>query len=121
HYFEFETDDDAQIAALATWFSDAAAIGTGGSNIEMPCAAGAWAFDPANDATNAGFVRDEGAVLVLIFISDEPDQTPSTISGMPGGQVMLQKVATAKAGCGGLDCVVAGGFLPDQVCTNEAL
>src|SRR5690606_3171846 len=74
HYFEFNTDDNAQVTALETWFSQAAAIGTGGSNIEMTCAPAGWAFDPANDATNTGFLRDEGAVLVIFFMTDEPDQ-----------------------------------------------
>lgn len=121
YYFEFNTDDGAQVAALETWFSQAAAIGTGGSNIEMTCAPAGWAFDAANDATNAGFLRDEGAVLVIFFMTDEPDQTPVTIDGMPGGQVILQKVAAAKSGCGGLDCVIGGGFLLESVCTNQPL
>ncbi|MFO7562851.1 MAG: hypothetical protein R6X02_09440 [Enhygromyxa sp.] len=121
HYFEFNTDDVAQVAALENWFSAAAAIGTGGSNIEMMAAPAGWAFDSANDPTNAGFVRDEGAVLVIFFMTDEPDQTPTMIDGMPGGQAMLQKVAAAKAGCGGLDCVIGGGFLLESICQNQPL
>jgi hypothetical protein len=54
-------------------------------------------------------------------LDDEPDQTPTVIDGMPGGQAMLQKVAVAKAGCGGLDCVIGGGFLLDSVCQNQPL
>lgn len=121
HYFAFDTDDNAQVAALQTWFSQAAAIGTGGSNIEMTCAPAGWALDPANDASNAGFVRDEGAVLVIFFMTDEPDQTPSLIDGMPGGDAMLAKVAAAKAGCGGLDCVIGGGFLLESICADQPL
>jgi len=57
-----------QTAALEAWFDDAAAIGTGGSNIEMDLAPAGWAFDPANNATNAGFLRDEGAMLTEFFL-----------------------------------------------------
>lgn len=121
HYFDFNTDDAGQVAALESWFSQAAAIGTGGSNIEMTCAPAGWAFDDANNATNAGFLRDEGAVLVIFFMTDEPDQTPPMIDGMGGGQAMLQKVAAAKAGCGGLDCVIGGGFLLESICQNQPL
>ncbi|PRQ01211.1 hypothetical protein [Enhygromyxa salina] len=119
HYFGFNVGDAAQTAALETWFSDAAAVGTGGSNIEMSTAPAGWAFDPANNATNAGFVRDEGAVLVVFFMTDEPDQTPLMINGMSGGQAMLDKVAAAKSGCGGLDCVIGGGFLLESACNAQ--
>jgi hypothetical protein len=119
NYFEFNVGDAAQLDALASWFSDAAAIGTGGSNIEMTTAPAGWAFDPANDGANAGFVRDEGAVLVVFFMSDEPDQTPLMIDGLTGGQAMLDKVAAAKAGCGGLECVLGGGFLLESACNAQ--
>ncbi|PRQ03852.1 hypothetical protein ENSA5_12210 [Enhygromyxa salina] len=119
YYFSFDIGDAAQTEALKTWFSDAAAIGTGGSNIEMSTAPAGWAFDPANDATNAGFVRDEGAVLLVFFMQDEPDQTPSVIDGMSGGQAMLNKVAAAKQGCGGLECVIGGGFLLESPCNAQ--
>jgi hypothetical protein len=116
HYFEFTVGDD--VGPVAAWFADAAAVGTGGSNIEMETAPAGWFVDPANDATNAGFLRDEGAVLVVFFMTDEPDQTPLTIDGMPAGQAMLDKVAAAKAGCGGLDCVIGGGFLLESACSE---
>jgi hypothetical protein len=87
----------------------------------MMAAPAGWAFDSANDPTNAGFVRDEGAVLVIFFMTDEPDQTPALIDGMPGGQAMLAKVAAAKSGCGGLDCVLGGGFLLESICQNQPL
>jgi hypothetical protein len=121
NYFEFNTDDLGQLAALETWFADAAAIGTGGSNIEMTLAPAGWAFDPANNATNAGFLRDEGAVLVVFFMTDEPDQTPTMIDGQSGGQYVLDMVAGAKAGCGGLDCVIGGGFLLPSACQDQPL
>jgi hypothetical protein len=121
YYFEFNTDDIGQTAALEAWFDDAAAIGTGGSNIEMTVAPAGWAFDPANNATNSGFLRDEGSVLVVFFMTDEPDQTPVTIDGQPGGQHILDMVAAAKAGCGGLDCVIGGGFLLESACQDQPL
>lgn len=116
HYFELEIGEDT--GPLATWFADAAAIGTGGSNIEMETAPAGWFADSANAATNAGFLRDEGAVLVVFFMTDEPDQTPLQIDGMSGGQAMLAKVAAAKAGCGGLECVIGGGFLLESACSD---
>jgi len=121
HYFNFNTDDLGQLAALEAWFSSAAAIGTGGSNIEMTLAPAGWAFDAANDPTNAGFVRDEGAVLVVFFMTDEPDQTPVMIGNQTGGQFVLDQVAGAKAGCGGLECVIGGGFLEASACEDQPL
>lgn len=119
-YFEYVTGTGgAELAALEDWFSGAANIGTGGSNIEMSTAPTGWIADPANDATNAGFVRDEGAVLVVFFMQDEPDQTPLVIDGQPGGLAMLDKLVMAKAGCGGIDCIIAGGFLNEQACSAQ--
>jgi len=116
-YFEYVTGaGGAELAALEDWFSAAANIGTGGSNIEMSTAPTGWVADPANAATNAGFIRDEGAVLVVFFMQDEPDQTPLMIDGQPGGLAMLDKLVAAKSGCGGIDCIIAGGFLNEQAC-----
>ena len=119
-YFQYVTGTGgAELDALEAWFSDAAAIGTNGSNIEMSTAPTGWLADPANAATNAGFIRDEGAVLVVFFMQDEPDQTPLQIDGQPGGMAMLDKLVTAKAGCGGIDCIIAGGFLNEQACAAQ--
>ena len=78
-----------------------------------------WAVDPANDGTNDGFLRDAGAVTVVFFMQDEPDQTPLDIDGQNGGEAMLAKLAKAKSGCGGLDCIVAGGFTNPDLCGSE--
>jgi len=119
-FFEFTTDGGAaQLADLEAWFSAAATIGEGGSNIEMSAAPVGWVADPANDATNGGFIRDKGAVLVVFFVQDEPDQTPMTIDGQPGGQFVLDRIAAAKAQCGGTDCIVAGGFLNANACNAD--
>lgn len=113
-YFEINTGaGPMELEALATWFSEAANIGESGSQVEMSAAAAGWAADPANDATNAGFLRDEGAVLVVFFIQDEPDQTP-----MSAAADLVSKIEAAKAGCGGMDCVVGGGFV-NQNCLPQ--
>jgi len=119
-YFEIDTDaPPAEVQALRDWFAAAANIGEGGSNIEMSSAAAAWATDPANATTNEGFLRDEGAVLVLFFLQDEPDQSDAPgLSMQETGAAMLDKIAAAKSACGGLECVVAGGFV-DQGCLDE--
>ena len=115
-FIAFDTDaPPSGLDAVANWFTAASAVGTGGSNLEMALAPAAWAFDPANAATNAGFLRDEGAVLVLFFVQDEPDQTPAE-AGIP--QEMIDRIAAAKSQCGGLDCVVAGGTV-NEGCLGE--
>jgi len=117
-YYAFDTDD-VDLSGVEQWFAGAANIGTGGSNIEMSTAPVAWVADAANAATNDGFIRDEGAVLVVFFMQDEPDQTPGTIDGQSGGAFALERVAAAKAGCGGTDCVIAGGFLASNACSAD--
>lgn len=122
-YFEIDTDAPAnEVQALRDWFSAAAHIGEGGSNVEMASAAAGWATDPANAGTNAGFIRDEGAVLVIFFLQDEPDQSDAPNMTMPEtGAAMLEKIAAAKTACGGLQCVVAGGFVQQSCLTENAL
>lgn len=118
-YYDIDTDaGPAELDALKAWFADAAKIGEGGSQIEMSAAAAGWVADPANAATNAGFIRDEGAVLAIFILQDEPDQTPHTIDGKPGGQAMLDKLIAAKALCGGEKCIIGGGFV-DTGCFGE--
>lgn len=116
-YFEFISGGD--LAGAEAWFSSAANIGEGGSNIEMYAAPVGWAFDPVNDPTNDGFLRDEGAVLVVFFLGDEPDQSPAQVEGTGTGAWVLERVAEAKAGCGGLQCVIAGGFLQENACSAD--
>jgi hypothetical protein len=108
--------DEKEFEALADWFRSAAAVGTGGSNIEMITAPVGWVAAPENDAVNHGFVRDRGTVMVAFFMQDEPDQTPSTIDGEPGGEALLERLAAAKAACGGVECIVAGGFTDLEAC-----
>jgi hypothetical protein len=105
-YFAGNTSASSDREALAQWFPDAAAsIGCDGGAFEFSAAAAAYALDPANAATNAGFVRDEGGVLVLFVLSNEVDQSPEDLS------VYADIVRGAKTGCGGDACIVTGGLL----------
>lgn len=102
-YFEAIVGQDS--ADLKTWFSQAAvAAGETGCSFEMMSAAAGYAFHPANAAFNAGFLRDEGAVLVIVVLTDEPDKSPE------GAATYHQMVVDAKAGCGGDDCVIVTGI-----------
>ncbi len=116
-FYDFDIGDDP--SGLQAWFASAVNIGEGGSNIEMATAPVAWVADAANDATNQGFIRDEGAVLVVFFLQDEPDQTPATIDGQGAGAFALSQLADAKAACGGTDCIIAGGFLEANACSAD--
>ena len=113
-YFQGSTFDDPQ--PLVDWFTAGALIGEGGSQVEMSGAAAAWATDPINDETNMGFIRDEGAVLVIFVVQDEPDQSP-----MGEAEALVQKIATAKETCGGMSCVVAGGFVQTECLPENPL
>jgi hypothetical protein len=114
YYYEIDTDaPQSEIDALSEWFAAAAHIGTGGSQVEMSAGPAGWAFHGANDSTNAGFLRDEGSVLVLFFLQDEPDQTPDGAA-----QSIVDMISAAKAGCGGMDCAVGGGAV-DVECLPE--
>lgn len=108
----FETTTDSNPAELVTWFSGAAtAAGEDGCSFEMPVAAAGWATDPANATTNDGFLRDEGGLFVVFFLTDEPDKSPESRS------VYGQMVLDAKAGCGGRKCVFVSGLIP--ACTID--
>lgn len=114
-YFEVDTSDAAGMAELDTWFSAAAtAVGCGVSSFEFNAAGAAWALHPDNAATNAGFVRDEGAALVLFVLSDEADQSLDVESL----EFLHDTVVAAKSGCGGDACVVGGGLF-SQFCTPD--
>lgn len=117
-YLEAQTDDANGIDQLKEWSGSLVLLGTGGSNIEMVTAPMAWVADPINDPTNAGFIRDEGAVAALFFLTDEFDQSPLELGGAPGGEVLLEKFLESKVGCGGARCVVAGGF-SSETCLEE--
>lgn len=111
HYFALNTDDDP--AALKAWFTAAAtAAGETGCSFEMPAAAAGWAADPATAPTNAGFIRDAGAVLVVFVLTDEPDKSPEPVSQW------VDKLVAAKQECGGKNCILASGLVPDFCYAN---
>ncbi len=108
YWFEANTSDDP--AALTQWFSGAAvAAGEQGCSFEMPVAAAGWATDPANAETNEGFIRDEGALLVVFFLTDEPDKSPEPES------VHADQLLAAKQACGGEQCIFVSGLIPDCI------
>jgi hypothetical protein len=112
--FEANTGDPGTRLPLMEWFANAAfSVDCDGGSFEFPTAAAAYAFDPVNAATNAGFVRDEGAVLVIFVLSDEVDQSPEGIDAY------REQVLAAKTGCGGEACVLTAGLL-DAGCVPSA-
>jgi hypothetical protein len=123
YYFEASTGDDS--SGLKTWFAGAAtAAGENGCTFEMPVAGASWAFTPPNVgdvlSTNDDFLRNEGTVLVLFFLTDEPDKSPETVA------IHRDRVLAAKQGCGGDEaddiCVVTAGFIPDcTISVNQKL
>ncbi len=109
-FFETTSDDDP--AALSTWFAEAAvAAGEDGCSFEMPVAAAGFAAHPSNAVTNQDFIRDESALLVVFFLTDEPDKSPES------REVYAEMVRNAKAGCGGDACVFVSGLIPE--CTLD--
>jgi len=112
HYFATNTSDKE--SGLKEWFSKAAvAAGEMGCSFEMSSAGAAYAFDPVNDATNKGFVRDEKAVLLLFVLSDEPDKSPEELSKY---QSLVRK---SKDGCGGDQCIVTSGLVTPCVIAGQ--
>lgn len=107
-WFEASSTDDP--AELTQWFSAAAtAAGESGCSFEMPVAAAGFAAHPANADTNAGFIRDEGALLVIFFLTDEPDKSPESET------IYADMILEAKTACGGADCVFIGGLAPSCI------
>ena len=108
-FFVSNTSEDS--APLKTWFTGAAiAAGEQGSSIEMPVAAAAFALDPVNAATNAGFVRDNDAILLIVFLTNDPD---ASLQPLADYEAM---VLAAKQNCP--ECVLTAGLLkacvPDE-------
>jgi hypothetical protein len=104
HFYATNTSGDK--TGLSQWFSGAAtAAGENGCSIEMASAAAGYVAHPANAATNAGFIRDEGAVLVVFVLSDEPDKSPEPV------QPYVDTLVQAKSQCGGDKCILAAGIV----------
>lgn len=107
-YFATNTSDDP--APLKAWFTGAA-IGAGeqGSSIETPVAAAAYATSPSNAAVNEGFLRDEDAVLLIVFLTNDPDASLEPL------KAYKDMVLAAKEGCGGDACVLTAGLIKSCV------
>jgi len=104
-YFSAWSHEDP--ALLGAWFQQAAmAVGTSGCTFEMPVAAAGFVAHPANATTNAGFLRDEEALLVVFVITDEPDKS------VEADELYRDMILEAKAGCGSEACVLVGGLGP---------
>lgn len=97
---------DPDSGPLQRWFVGAATeAGENGSNIEVPSAAASYAFDPLNQGSNSGFLRDDDTVLLLFFLTDEPDKSPEEL------EVYIERVVAAKSACGGATCVRTAGLI----------
>ncbi|MCH9680647.1 MAG: hypothetical protein K0V04_04365 [Deltaproteobacteria bacterium] len=105
-YFETRTDEQSARDELKAWFAGAIVeVGCSGGAFDFPVAAAGYALGPGNAAANEGFLRDEGAALALLVLTNETDHSP-------GGVGMYRDmVLDAKSGCGGEDCIVTAGLL----------
>ena len=121
-YFAADTGVPADRDALKAWFSQAALVGSSGGSFEYNACGAGHVFNPANAAANDGFVRDEGAVLMIFILSDEADQSYD----VEDKEVLRNYILDAKSGCGGDECIVTGGLLstwctPDQSASYDFL
>jgi hypothetical protein len=105
-FYAANTGDMATKTGLSQWFAGAAtSVGCGGCAFDFTVGGAAYAADPINAATNAGFFRDEDTVLLLFFLTDEADHSPE------GLQLYHDKLTAVKSKCGGDACIIAGGLL----------
>lgn len=103
-YFATNTADDP--APLKAWFTGAAvAAGEQGSSLEMPVAAAAYTTSATNAGANEGFLRDDDAVLLVFFLTNDPDASVEVL------QTYTAMVRDAKAGCGGDACILTAGLI----------
>lgn len=114
NYFDATTGDADSMQALGSWFAGAAGVGSQGCNHEFNAAGAAHVFAPENATANAGFVRDEGAVLLLFILSDEGDQS----FAVEDAAALEAQVRAAKAGCGADACIVGAGLF-SEFCTPD--
>jgi hypothetical protein len=113
-FFAADTNDASARADLEAWFTGAVvSIGCDGGAFEFPAAAAAYALGPDNADANAGFLRDEGAVLGIFVLTNEVDQSPEPLA------VYRDAILAAKQGCGGEDCILTAGLLPTD-CVPDA-
>jgi hypothetical protein len=104
---------DADHGPLTTWFQGAATeAGESGCSYEFSSAGAAFTTAAANAAHNAGFFRDEDGVLLIIFLTDEPDKSQEAPA------VYHDMIASVKQGCGGDDCILTAGLI--DPCVQES-
>lgn len=101
-YYALNTKDDP--AGLKAWFTGAAvAAGEQGSSLEMPVAAAGYTFTPANAMANAGFLRSSDAILLIVFLTNDPDASLEPVA------VYRDMVLDAKGECP--ECILTAGLL----------
>ncbi len=106
----FQTNTSADPAPLKAWFTGAAiAAGEQGSSLEMPVAAAAYTASPANAAANAGFLRDKDSVLLVFFLTNDPDASLEPL------QTYKDMLLASKTACGGDACILTAGLIKSCV------
>jgi hypothetical protein len=105
-YFALNTNDDP--GELKAWFTGAA-VGAGeqGSSLEMPVAAAGYAVGPANAMANDGFLRASDAILLIVFLTNDPDASLESIA------TYRDMVLAAKGDCP--ECILTAGLLKECV------
>jgi hypothetical protein len=115
-FFSANTSD-ADHAPLQTWFAGAATeAGESGCSYEFSSAGVAYTASAANATFNQGFIRDENGVLLLIFLTDEPDKSFESVS------TYHDMIAGTKSVCGGDACILTAGLIdPCVQQTNQTV
>jgi len=105
-YVTAKTGDAQTVQAMKDWFAQAAiSVGCGGCAFDFTVGGAAYAAHPANDATNSGFIRDEGAVLLLFVLTDEADHSTEPLA------TYHDMITARKTKCGGDNCIITGALL----------
>lgn len=101
-YYAMNTADDP--GGLKAWFTGAAvAAGEQGSSLEMPVAAVGYLADPVNAMANAGFLRGDDSILLIVFLTNDPDGSLEPVA------TYRDKLLAAKGDCP--ECVLTAGLL----------
>ena len=101
-----KTGDPQSVQAMKDWFGQAAiSVGCTGCAFDFTVGAAGYAAHPANDPTNAGFFRDEGAVLLLFVLTDEADHSTESLASYH------DMITARKTKCGGDNCIITGALL----------
>jgi hypothetical protein len=91
--------------SLATVFSDIASVGTAGCGFEQPLQAAKNALD--NNATNAGFLR-ANANLAIVIVTDEDDCSMSHSTLLGPNSAVLGPLGSFRCTRYGVQCNVGG-------------